>query len=50
MALKVSILCDNSVKFGSSALAEHGFSCYIKTDNANYLFDTGWGSRLNIIA
>ena len=43
MNLKISILCENSVKPFCPAIAEHGFSCYIETDNGNYLFDTGQG-------
>ena len=43
MAIKLTILSDNSVKFSSPAIAEHGFACFIETDNGNYLFDTGAG-------
>jgi 7,8-dihydropterin-6-yl-methyl-4-(beta-D-ribofuranosyl)aminobenzene 5'-phosphate synthase len=43
MLLKLSILCENSVKTFCPAIAEHGFSCYVETDRGNYLFDTGQG-------
>ena len=43
MSLKLSILCENSVVPFCNAIAEHGFSCYIETDDGNYLFDTGQG-------
>ena len=43
MSLKFSILCENSVVPFCSAIAEHGFSCYVETDQGNYLFDTGQG-------
>ncbi len=43
MSLKLSILCENSVRPFCNAIAEHGFSCYIETDRGNYLFDTGQG-------
>ena len=43
MKLKIDILCENSVTPFCPAIAEHGFSCYIETDNGNYLFDTGQG-------
>ena len=41
--MKVTILCNNSVKTFSRCIAEHGFSAYIETDEGNYLFDTGAG-------
>ena len=43
MSLKISILCENTVIPFSLAIAEHGFSCFIETQNGNYLFDTGQG-------
>ena len=43
MNLKLSILCENSVKPFCNAIGEHGFSCYIETGTGNYLFDTGQG-------
>lgn len=42
---KITILCENTIgaRIGS---AEHGFSAYIETPEANYLFDTGSGRFL----
>jgi len=42
---KITILCENTIgaRIGS---AEHGFSAYIETPEANYLFDTGSGQFL----
>ncbi|HJO94414.1 MAG TPA: MBL fold metallo-hydrolase [Victivallales bacterium] len=42
--MKITVLCNNSVKLFSSATAEHGFSCFIEHDSGNYLFDTGSGA------
>jgi 7,8-dihydropterin-6-yl-methyl-4-(beta-D-ribofuranosyl)aminobenzene 5'-phosphate synthase len=41
--MKITILCNNSVKTFCSCIAEHGFSAYIETDSGNFLFDTGKG-------
>ncbi len=41
--MKITILCNNSVKTFSRCIAEHGFSAYLETDDGNYLFDTGAG-------
>lgn len=41
--MRITILCNNSVKVFSEYVAEHGFSAYIETDDGNYLFDTGAG-------
>ncbi len=43
MSLKLSILCENAVKTFTSGIGEHGFSCYVETNNGDYLFDTGQG-------
>jgi 7,8-dihydropterin-6-yl-methyl-4-(beta-D-ribofuranosyl)aminobenzene 5'-phosphate synthase len=45
MKLKITILCENSVgrMIGSG---EHGFSAFIESDQANYLFDTGNGHAI----
>ena len=43
MEIKFTILCDNSVKTFSPAIAEHGFACYIESEEGNYLLDTGRG-------
>jgi len=42
MEIKITILCENTVgrRIGTG---EHGFSAFIETDRANYLFDTGNG-------
>ena len=43
MKVRITIVCDNSV-FGSlDVIGEHGFACFVETDRANYLFDTGQG-------
>lgn len=41
--MKITILCNNSVKTFSECIAEHGFAAYLETDDGNYLFDTGVG-------
>ena len=41
--MKITILCNNSVKTFCRCIAEHGFSAYIETDYGNFLFDTGRG-------
>jgi len=43
MKTKITILCENSVAVPFSVIGEHGFACYIETEHANYLFDTGQG-------
>ena len=43
MTVKLTILCENSVKTFSTLIGEHGFSCYIETDKNKFLFDTGQG-------
>ena len=43
MNLKLTVLCENSVKTFSSFMGEHGFACFIETDYGNYLLDTGQG-------
>ncbi|MCF7791461.1 MAG: MBL fold metallo-hydrolase [Victivallales bacterium] len=43
MNVKLTVLCDNSVKTFSSLIGEHGFACFIETDNNKFLFDTGQG-------
>jgi 7,8-dihydropterin-6-yl-methyl-4-(beta-D-ribofuranosyl)aminobenzene 5'-phosphate synthase len=40
---KITVLCENSVAIPFGVIGEHGFSCFIETDNGNYLFDTGQG-------
>ncbi|HJO94032.1 MAG TPA: MBL fold metallo-hydrolase [Victivallales bacterium] len=43
MATTITVLCNDKVQLFSSYIGEHGFSCFIETDNGNYLFDTGQG-------
>ena len=43
MKRKITILCENSAAVPFSVIGEHGFACYIETEDANYLFDTGQG-------
>ncbi len=41
--MKITILCNNSVKTFCGCIAEHGFSAYVEANGGNYLFDTGRG-------
>lgn len=43
MKVCVTILCENSVGVPFDVVGEHGFSCFVETDEGNYLFDTGQG-------
>lgn len=43
MKSKLTILCENSVGMPFGVIGEHGFACFVETDNGNYLFDTGQG-------
>jgi 7,8-dihydropterin-6-yl-methyl-4-(beta-D-ribofuranosyl)aminobenzene 5'-phosphate synthase len=43
MKTKLTILCENSVGVPFGVIGEHGFACYVETENGNYLFDTGQG-------
>ena len=43
MSVKITILCENSVKLSSNYIGEHGFSCLIETEDNVFLFDTGQG-------
>jgi len=43
MKSKLTILCENSVGVPFGVIGEHGFACFVETDNGNYLFDTGQG-------
>jgi len=40
--MKITIICENTIGH-RVGLGEHGFSAFIETDEANYLFDTGGG-------
>ncbi|MCK5915528.1 MAG: MBL fold metallo-hydrolase, partial [Deltaproteobacteria bacterium] len=44
---KITILCENSVGMPFGGIGEHGFACFIETDQGNYLFDTGQGLGIN---
>jgi len=46
MAVKVTVLVENSVFFMRGLLAEHGWSVFLETDNGNYLLDTGPGKAI----
>jgi len=46
MAIRLSVVCENSVGRPIAALGEHGFSCLIETQNGCWLFDAGNGSTL----
>ena len=48
MSIRLTVLCENSVERVSPAglLGEHGFACYVQTEQGNYLFDTGGGQTL----
>ena len=43
MTMKFTVLCDNSAATASSVIAEHGFACFLESEEGNYLFDTGQG-------
>lgn len=44
MAVKATVLCENSVQGNLGALAEHGWSVWIETEGGPFLFDTGLGT------
>jgi 7,8-dihydropterin-6-yl-methyl-4-(beta-D-ribofuranosyl)aminobenzene 5'-phosphate synthase len=41
--MKITILCNNSVKTFSKCIGEHGFSTHIEIGKDSFLFDTGSG-------
>ena len=43
MKARLTILCENSVGVPFDVIGEHGFSCFVETEEGNYLFDTGQG-------
>ena len=43
MKVKATILCENSVGLPFAVVGEHGFACFVETENGSYLFDTGQG-------
>ncbi|MDU4961848.1 MAG: MBL fold metallo-hydrolase [Sporomusaceae bacterium] len=46
MKVRVTVLAENSVFSNLGAIAEHGWSVFLETDNGNFLFDTGQGLAL----
>lgn len=46
MAVRVRVLCENSVFGFDGVLAEHGWSAWIETSAGHFLFDTGSGRTL----
>lgn len=46
MKVKATVLCENSVFSNLGAIAEHGWSIFLETNQGNYLFDTGQGLAL----
>jgi len=43
---KATVLCENCVFSNTGAIAEHGWSVYIESDQGNFLFDTGQGKGI----
>jgi len=43
MAIRITILCENTVGVPLPVIGEHGFAAFIETEKGNYLFDTGQG-------
>lgn len=46
MDVKATVLCENCVFSNMGAIAEHGWSVFVETDQGSYLFDTGQGAGL----
>jgi len=48
MSIQLTILCENSVDNVSpyGLLGEYGFSCHLRTDQGNFLFDSGGGQTI----
>lgn len=46
MKVRLTILSENSVAVPIGVIGEHGFACYLETEKANYLFDTGQGMAI----
>jgi 7,8-dihydropterin-6-yl-methyl-4-(beta-D-ribofuranosyl)aminobenzene 5'-phosphate synthase len=46
MAVRVTVLCENTVGRSNGTIGEHGFSCFLETSAGNFLFDTGNGAGL----
>lgn len=43
MKCRLTILCENSVGLPFGVVGEHGFACYVESEEGNHLFDTGQG-------
>jgi 7,8-dihydropterin-6-yl-methyl-4-(beta-D-ribofuranosyl)aminobenzene 5'-phosphate synthase len=43
MAIKLTIVCENTVGRSIPAIGEHGFACWLEIDGRNYLVDSGQG-------
>jgi len=43
---KATVLCENCIFNQIGAIAEHGWSVYIESDQGNFLFDTGQGKAI----
>jgi 7,8-dihydropterin-6-yl-methyl-4-(beta-D-ribofuranosyl)aminobenzene 5'-phosphate synthase len=43
MAIRITIICENTVGPSLSVIGEHGFAAFLETPAGNFLFDTGQG-------
>lgn len=50
MAIRLTVLCDNSVVRPFPAVGEHGFACLVEAGGRRLLFDTGQGQGLLVNA
>lgn len=46
MKAKATVLCENYVIGNTGAVAEHGWSVFLETNEGNFLFDTGQGKAV----
>ncbi|PLX85545.1 MAG: MBL fold metallo-hydrolase [Desulfuromonas sp.] len=46
MSVQLTVLCENSVTSPTGLIGEHGFACHLRTEQGNFLFDTGSGLGL----
>ncbi|MBE9520982.1 MAG: MBL fold metallo-hydrolase [Proteobacteria bacterium] len=46
MKVKATVLCENYVTSNLGAIAEHGWSVFLETNQGNFLFDTGQGKAI----
>jgi 7,8-dihydropterin-6-yl-methyl-4-(beta-D-ribofuranosyl)aminobenzene 5'-phosphate synthase len=46
MAVRLTVLCENSVGRPNGTIGEHGFACLVETPGGNLLFDTGSGAGI----